>query len=405
MPDPISFSFALPFEAAIAAARARKVVLPEDYYGRVPGEMKRVATTISGLAGLDQVQAVIDSVHAASASGQSFGEWKRMAELRGWKLPPGRLETIFRTNVQTAYSQGHWRSFQANKARRPYLMYSAINDSRVRPTHLKMDGQIAPVDDPLWRSWTPPCGFNCRCSQIQLTEQQARDRGYGKQERPDVKPDPGFGGFDPAGEGAALERPWAEARAGAGPKFGEVVRELDARRPVLHDEVGRADVATPLPDQPTWREVGRPDLRRVTNDARLPDPGLLDRAPTRIAAFEQLAAVLGVSEAAPTISVNTPIETAIIQLRDLPHMVEKPEDARERYARFILPTLQSPFEVWAVKYNDGGVRNHYIGLFRGSKDLLVSVKVNLDGSIVWNVIQAVDKKMNRPRLGQIIFQK
>lgn len=197
MPSPVSLSFGLPFDEAIAAARARKVLLPGEYYGQVARGARRVATTVSGLAGLDQAQAVIDSVRAALARGDSFGDWQRAALSRGWDLPAGRLETIFRTNVQTAYAAGHWRQFQANKLRRPYLMWSAINDSRVRPAHLAMDGHIAPIDDVVWQVWTPPAGYNCRCSQISLTEEQAKARGYGRQDRPFVVPDQGFTGAAP----------------------------------------------------------------------------------------------------------------------------------------------------------------------------------------------------------------
>jgi len=35
-----------------------------------------------------------------------------------------------------------------------------------------MHGFIAPEDDPIWRTWTPPAGFNCRCTVIGLSEAQ-----------------------------------------------------------------------------------------------------------------------------------------------------------------------------------------------------------------------------------------
>lgn len=201
--SPLSLSFDLPFEEAIAAAKARKVILPADYYTRA-ASARRAATTVSDITALDQVQAVIDSLNEALASGRAFGEWQREAEARDWKLPPGRLETVFRTNVQTAYASGHWKAFQENKARRPFLMWSAINDSRVRPTHLAMDGYVAAIDDPIWRVWHPPAGYNCRCSQISLTEAQARARGLGRQSRPAVQPDKGFESGAPGDlEGAA----------------------------------------------------------------------------------------------------------------------------------------------------------------------------------------------------------
>jgi hypothetical protein len=56
-----------------------------------------------------------------------------------------------------------------------------------------MSGYIAHIDDAIWQQWTPPCGFNCRCTLIALSAREAVDRGYGKQERPNAQPDPGFG--------------------------------------------------------------------------------------------------------------------------------------------------------------------------------------------------------------------
>mgnify|MGYP003450839488 CR=1 FL=1 len=155
-----SFGFGQSFEEAIAAARARGVELPEDYYARIQGEMRRAATTVSGLAGLDQIQAVVDSFEAVLTGEQTLAEWVAWALLQNWGLSKGRMETVLRTNVQTAYGTGSWRSFERNKKTQPYLMWSAIDDSRVRPSHLAMDGYIAAVDDPIWRVWHPPAGYN-----------------------------------------------------------------------------------------------------------------------------------------------------------------------------------------------------------------------------------------------------
>jgi hypothetical protein len=86
-------------------------------------------------------------------------------------------------------------------------------------------------------------------------------------------------------------------------------------------------------------------------------------------------------------------------------VVEKEADGRERYAHFIVPTLEDPFEVWNVLYTDGGVRRRYIGLFEGTADLMVVVRENLDGSLFWNVMQAKSKKMNGHRLGYLAYGK
>ncbi len=97
---------------------------------------------------------------------------------------------MFRTNIQGWYAAGRCRAHLDNRAARPYLMYSAVNDSRTRPAHAAMKGFIAHIDDPIWKQWTAPCGFNCRCTNISLTEDQAKRRGL--KPFPGVAPDPGW---------------------------------------------------------------------------------------------------------------------------------------------------------------------------------------------------------------------
>ncbi|PWF32279.1 phage head morphogenesis protein, partial [Yersinia pestis] len=70
-----------------------------------------------------------------------------------------------------------WQQQQRNKAKRQYLMYSAINDSRVRPSHLALNRIVLPIDHPFWLTHYPPLGFRCRCTVIALTEKQALKYG------------------------------------------------------------------------------------------------------------------------------------------------------------------------------------------------------------------------------------
>ncbi|QLA15370.1 hypothetical protein GD605_04045 [Desulfolutivibrio sulfoxidireducens] len=85
-------------------------------------------------------------------------------------------------------------------------------------------------------------------------------------------------------------------------------------------------------------------------------------------------------------------------------MVEKPENARERYANFILPTLQRPFEIHRTEYEDG-FRDRYIGLFTGENDLLTVARINKDGGVLWNVMNVEDKRMNKQRVGELLYPK
>jgi SPP1 gp7 family putative phage head morphogenesis protein len=218
MSAPFSLGFGIRYSEAIAAAEARKVTLPDAFYGEVPEQLRQYAFTVSGLTGLEQVQAVLDSLNARVREGKSFQDWKREALEQDWGIPRNRLELIARNHSQTAYMAGHWKRFHANVQNRPFLMYSAVNDSRTRPAHRAMSGQIAPVDDSLWLTWSPPCGHNCRCTLISLTADQAKLRGAGQQQRPNVQADAGWG--HPPAEAADRMRQQLDQRAReAGPPF------------------------------------------------------------------------------------------------------------------------------------------------------------------------------------------
>ena len=181
MPKPLRISIRVPFAEAIEAARSRGVELSEAFYSDLPAQVRARAFAVSGLAALDQTQAVLDNLMAATETGQTFRDWKK-ATLRDVPavaaLPKGRLETIYRNAIQSHYAVGRFEQQTRNASRRPVLKYAAINDGRTRPAHRAMNGVIAPVDDPVWKTRYPPWGHNCRCSVISLTEKQAVARGW-----------------------------------------------------------------------------------------------------------------------------------------------------------------------------------------------------------------------------------
>ncbi|RZG88510.1 phage head morphogenesis protein, partial [Acinetobacter sp. WCHAc060033] len=106
-----------------------------------------------------------------------YNDFKKLVAENEIVLSDRYLKNVYRTNIQTAYGHGRWQQQQRNKDKRPYLMYSAINDSRVRPSHLDLNRIIRHIDDPFWLLYYPPWGFMCRCTVIALTEAQAKKYG------------------------------------------------------------------------------------------------------------------------------------------------------------------------------------------------------------------------------------
>ena len=91
-----------------------------------------------------------------------------------------RLETIYRTNVAAAYEAGRQQVIFNDRDDDPfgYVMYSAIMDNRTRPTHKALHGKVMEKSDPAWPSISPPNGYNCRCTIVELTQGQIDRYGY-----------------------------------------------------------------------------------------------------------------------------------------------------------------------------------------------------------------------------------
>ena len=401
------------------------------------------AFTVAGVTKLDVLQDLRAELRRALNEGQTFadfrknliprlqakGWWGKLAqtdpetgEMAGKGLTPRRLETIFRANVQSAYMAGRYRAHRENVAARPWWQYVALLDGRTRPQHSALNGRTFRHDDPFWQKFYPPNGFNCRCRVRAFTDAEVRRRGIaisisGRNLEQVELPDP----YRP---GQTLMRPRFEHAPGKyiTPDIGwegnpgamalwdpaATLPDCSWSDPGVADMAARPIVGNCLgiaAGQRTWKDFGRADLRDVPAALRHASPGMVERAASREYAVEVLAAELGLTAEQSQRIIKTPVETLVIWRDLLPHMVEKEADGRERYARFILPTLLDPFEVYLTEYADGRARPRYIGLFQGDRDMMCIVRRNRDGSFLWNLMHADHRKMNAHRVGELIYGK
>lgn len=182
------------FQEAADYAASRGVVLPEVYYSGLVGIQRSQSVTIAGLASMAQIKWIIDLVRSVMDSGGTFKDFQSQVEAGDLDpmLSRARLDNIFRTNIQAAYSRGRYQQQINNSVNRPYWMYDAINDSRVRPAHLAMDNTILHYTDPWWKTHYTPNGYQCRCTIVSLTETQARKRGISARPPEGADPDEGW---------------------------------------------------------------------------------------------------------------------------------------------------------------------------------------------------------------------
>lgn len=165
-------------DAAIEFWKQRAKLTDEE--ARALGEgAKRRAFYVTGLARRDLVQLVSDGIEEALKNGETLADFKKRIataiQTQGWH--DYRVENIFRTNMQTAYSAGRYKKMQAVKASRPYWQYIAVMDKRVRPSHAILHEKVYPADHEFWATNYPPNGFRCRCGVRTLSARQVEKQG------------------------------------------------------------------------------------------------------------------------------------------------------------------------------------------------------------------------------------
>ena len=137
---------------------------------------------VTGIAKEDELATVFTALQKSLEDGTTFKEFQESCgdifEKRGWTGKRAwRVDNIFRTNLQTAFSVGRYKQMTRTAKARPYAMYDAVDDRRTRPTHAALDGQVFPLDHPFWDTWWPPNGFRCRCGTRSLSRREVERKG------------------------------------------------------------------------------------------------------------------------------------------------------------------------------------------------------------------------------------
>ncbi|MEO7958421.1 MAG: phage minor head protein [Fibrobacteria bacterium] len=199
MPGKLDLGFAIGLEPqkAVDYMRAKGMDFSFDWYD-VWQEAHVKAFTVAKAMQADVLQDIRTMVEKALSEGITLHEFRKdltpKLMARGWwgrdvvdnpsggvsevQLgSPDRLETIYRTNTQTAYNAGRYRDQIENVDERPFWQYIAVMDTLTRPTHAVLNKKVFRADDPFWDSHYPPNGFNCRCRVRALTKDQVKARG------------------------------------------------------------------------------------------------------------------------------------------------------------------------------------------------------------------------------------
>jgi SPP1 gp7 family putative phage head morphogenesis protein len=372
----------LPFDEARAYFRG-KVVLPDGQWKALAGAAQDRAFAVSGLARLDLVQGVYAGLERAISTGSNLATFRKdidqVIQSQGWTGPAGRwrVETIFRTNVLSSYSAGHYAQMKASKL--PYWQYDAVGDRNTRPEHAAMDGRVFRADDPIWDTWYPPNGFNCRCTVRAMSESEVQARG--------LELDEGrhFEGHEPdAGFRRNVGQDWQAGLAEG------------------RNRKAQGGALKPVEDLPDHKHHGLPDLQDM-NPESLPS---LPAAYGSKLGDDVGASVRKVFGGGIKDVLGDPV---IPSERLVEHLAAR--GGHEKALPILPEILGEPLEVWGVPHTDGRrvvMRKRYITMWKpeGREKGALAV-VETDGIVceALTVFPSSDKYLNRQRRGVLLHRR
>ena len=108
---------------------------------------------------------------------RSWSEFKKEAYKVSGDYNHRWLETEYHQTIANAQMAEKWKGFEANAGLFPNLKLVSVKDGRVRPEHQVLDGTIRPLNDPFWKTHTPPLDWGCRCDVIQTDEPPTEIKG------------------------------------------------------------------------------------------------------------------------------------------------------------------------------------------------------------------------------------
>ncbi len=161
----------LPFEEAIAFFK-QKVPVKTQHWTDVWQDAHSRAFMVAGAAQdalvEDFRQAILKAIEDGTTLAEFRQDFDQIVARHGWVhngSPGWRAQTIYDTNLRSAYSAGRYAQQTDPDTLRvfPYWTYMHGDSVHPRPMHLAWNGTTLRADDPWWDSHYPPGGWRCSC--------------------------------------------------------------------------------------------------------------------------------------------------------------------------------------------------------------------------------------------------
>ncbi len=348
--------FNLPFDEAVEFWKD-KVKLPKESFEQLADEAKHKAFTVSGIQNINDLESVFNAIERAIKQGKSYGEFRKemLETFKRNGLNEKRLKIVFRQNIQSSFLAGKWKQALDTADDFPYLMYSAVNDTRTTPLCRSLNGKVYHINHPFWQKYFPPNHFGCRSSVRAYNKAMLERRNLKvEEEMPKIKPASGFNTNVGISQWGGLVDYYSEQAEKTNGNWIDLGLKT-------YSDYGR----------PSIKEIPEKFIKQITllkGYEQLIRGGLKDREIREYYLSEFRKAIGGVEG-----WITDPKGDKVL-LSDTLFNHLKITDGRMRFIPHIPEIIRNPYEIWLVpmrsKKKPGMVkiRKRYIKVFKDSKD-------------------------------------
>lgn len=113
---------------------------------------------------------------------KTFSEFRKQAEGITGAYNAAYLKTEYTQAKRVAAMAAIYYDLKSKTELYPYWKYITAGDSRVRESHLALDGKIAKHDSSFWNQFYPPNGWRCRCTVVPVTDAPTQEQAITEEE-------------------------------------------------------------------------------------------------------------------------------------------------------------------------------------------------------------------------------
>lgn len=166
--------------------------------------------------------------------------------------------------------------------------------------------------------------------------------------------------------------------------------------------------------QKNWRDLGLCDLRHHLKSGIEIIPQLMDAGNSQEEAVQILLNAFDLKNEQENTKILSCIGEINVHGRNMAHIAEKRQDARERYVNFAIQAMNDPYEIWEIVYEQPADAQHsareftrkaFIGFFLNTKTQILVTIDTADGDVLWNFMQQDKKSLNKHRHGVLMYSK